>query len=566
MEEIVIGPRKLLLAMLFTLVAAGLVPASQAADIYFAQTAQGGDNGADCADAYGYNDATHGVNNNQSATFSAGNTIHICGNWISSTNGQQWIQSNLGGTSASPITIHFEANAGLYAPYHSAMGAIAIQGQYYVIDGGTNGIIANTLNGTNGYAGCLGTNLTGGVNCTQQNQNTRAVYLQASNIEVKNLTIEYFYVIQPGSGDSNANSDGIEGIIFWPGGPYSNITVDHNTIHDMNHGIDGYGNTILVDFNEVYNCGRCILAGPGTVVSNMVYHDNIVHDLGIFNGTGVHEDGFHLFPSSPGQEIDGLMLYNNYLYNPGVDNTALIYLEGQFGNLSGGTAPKIFNNLCVLAASQADFCLEAGMDSGQTVSNTGALIANNTCIGGEYGPTSYSCFSIGSQSGASNWTNVNYENNVHVLGGQMGTIAGLPTIGSGTTLGTLNNNMYENVEADTGDSNGFAYHGATYATLNNWQAATGQDSAAVYDKLSNLAISLTTGQLQSGSPAIQAAVNLTSLGITALNCDKPLVVGPNGTGVCNSRPATGAWDIGAYQFSSNDGPPNPPTGLTAVVQ
>jgi hypothetical protein len=32
-----------------------------------------------------------------------------------------------------------------------------------------------------------------------------------------------------------------------------------------------------------------------------------------------------------------------------------------------------------------------------------------------------------------------------------------------------------------------------------------------------------------------------------------------------ARPPSGAWDIGAYEYNSQDPPPNPPTGLTAVV-
>jgi hypothetical protein len=531
------------------------------ATIYVAQSSAGSNNGTSCANAYAYNDATHGVNNNQSATFAAGNTIEICGQWISSTNGQTWIQSNLSGSSGNLITIQFVSSAGcgMYAPYHASSGAIAIQGSYYLIDGGGGCSISNTLNGTASYAGCLGTSLAGGQTCTQQNQNTRMIYLEGSHIEVRNFGssgsggsggIGPGYMIQPGSGDTNASSDGIEGIIFWPGGPYSNITVDHNTVHDMNHAIDGYGNTVLVDYNEVYDCGRCILGGPGTVVSSMIYHDNIVHDLGIFDGTGVHEDGFHLFPSTAGTEIDGLQLYNNYLYNPGTNNTAFIYLEGQFGNLTGGAAPEVFNNLCILAANQADFCFEAGMDSGQSVSNTGGLIANNTCIGGEYGSTSYSCFSIASQSGASNWTNILYYNNVHILGGNAGVTAGLITIGTGTTIGTLDYNLYENINTDAGDSNGFGYHGSSYSTLSAWQTATSSDSHAVYNTLANLKYSATTGEPQTGSPGIQAGINLTSLGISALNCDKPVTVGPSGTGTCNARPSSGSWDIGAYQYTS----------------
>jgi tripartite-type tricarboxylate transporter receptor subunit TctC len=46
-------------------------------NIYYAQVASGSNNGTNCANAYAYNDGTHGWN-----TLTAGNTGHICtGNW-----------------------------------------------------------------------------------------------------------------------------------------------------------------------------------------------------------------------------------------------------------------------------------------------------------------------------------------------------------------------------------------------------------------------------------------------------------------------------------------------------
>jgi hypothetical protein len=36
-------------------------------------------------------------------------------------------------------------------------------------------------------------------------------------------------------------------------------------------------------------------------------------------------------------------------------------------------------------------------------------------------------------------------------------------------------------------------------------------------------------------------------------------------GTVNSRPSNTAWDVGAYEFNAQNPPPNPPTGLTAIV-
>ena len=62
--------------------------------------------------------------------------------------------------------------------------------------------------------------------------------------------------------------------------------------------------------------------------------------------------------------------------------------------------------------------------------------------------------------------------------------------------------------------------------------------------------------LQSGSAAIGKGANLTSLGITALNSDAA------GT----ARPSSGGWDIGAFQYGSQTGTIDPPSGLNATVK
>jgi hypothetical protein len=528
--------------------------AAAAANIYFAQSAQGANNGSDCADAYAYNDGTHGINQSQPGSFVAGNTLHLCGGTWSGAAGQQWISSGLSGTSSSPITIVFEAGAILSAPYHTSQGAIQISGSYYTIDGGTNGVIQNTANGTPGYSGCISGS------CTQQ-QNTRAVYLTGTNIEVKNLTISDFYMFKPGSGDSFPTNDGQEGIYF--SGGHNNITIDHNVIHDMNHGLDGWGNNINIFNNEIYNCGRCTVTGSGTVISGFVFHDNSTHDLNLA-GSGVHCDGIHLFPNSGGQQMQNVQLYNNLFYNPcNGDNTSFMYFEGSFG---GAPPVEVFNNLCVLAAGQADFCVEAGYDGGLSSTISGAIVVNNSCVGGQYGPTSYSCFTINT-----GWTALTFENNVQVLGGQTTSPlqGGLVSFGSGT-FKAINNNMYQNLVADSGDSNTFGVNGDGTASFTAWQgmltSGSGQDSASVFNTLANLKVSLTTGQLQAGSPGIGAGANLTGLGISALNCDKPSVVGASGTGACNPRPTSGAWDIGAYSQTSTATAPASPTDLTATVQ
>jgi len=80
------------------------------------------------------------------------------------------------GTNGNPVTIKFETGAKLSAPYWSANGAIALTSKdNVVIDGGTNGIIENTDNGT----GKTYVAASAGVSTSLCN-----------NLEIKNLTIQ----------------------------------------------------------------------------------------------------------------------------------------------------------------------------------------------------------------------------------------------------------------------------------------------------------------------------------------------------------------------------------------
>src|ERR1035441_5405250 len=145
MEEMVIDPRKLLLVIIFTFAAAGF---SSANDIYLAQTAQGGNNGQDCADAYAYNDGTHGIN--VSGNWVAGNTLHICGT-ISVSAGTNIITARASGSSGNPITIKWEPGAILQAPYFGtgSKAGIVLSGYNYItLNGGNTGNATGTTPGT----------------------------------------------------------------------------------------------------------------------------------------------------------------------------------------------------------------------------------------------------------------------------------------------------------------------------------------------------------------------------------------------------------------------------------
>jgi hypothetical protein len=68
--------------------------------------------------------------------------------------------------------------------------------------------------------------------------------------------------------------------------------------------------------------------------------------------------------------------------------------------------------------------------------------------------------------------------------------------------------------------------------------------------------------LTSQCSSMPGLCNDTTLGVS-YNTTNHTVSYPSRTP--NPRPSTGAWDSGAYEYSSGNQPPSPPTGLTAIV-
>ena len=144
-------------------------------NIYIAQSATGAANGADCADAQPvsfFNSSSNwGSGANQ---IGPGTTVHLCGTFTG-TAGQTLLTFQGSGASGSPVTLKFETDANLAAPYWSSSGAINVSGRnWIVIDGGTNGTIQNTANGS-GLA--------------YMAQSNGFVLSRVSNVTVKNLAI-----------------------------------------------------------------------------------------------------------------------------------------------------------------------------------------------------------------------------------------------------------------------------------------------------------------------------------------------------------------------------------------
>jgi hypothetical protein len=562
----VAGRRKFLLAgflFSFFLFFAGFSFASPAygADYYFAQSVAGSANGTSCANAYAIGDGSS-TGASSSTYWVAGNTLHLCGT-ITGSAGATAVSASGSGTSGSPITIKFESGASLQAPYWGTgsgdgAGAITLTGYSYItIDGGAtgqiggvngnaanvNGYIENTSNGTSGSTSCPSGS------CSYQ-EDTSAIYTYdgSTHITVKNLAIYDMYV-RTSMTDENAGGVGVN-LKDGDGAGLGNILVTNCLMHDMFVGIGisyGADSNFELSSNTIYNVNWGGNAGDrssGSILTGLLVHDNWIYNFSNWNdivGDNYHHNGFYAWAASGGTLINP-MFYNNKL-GPGWGGE--YQTSGLWADVATGAA--FFNNLFVANSGESVSNALIQADPSSTASNF--YIANNTFI--LNAPGGGSAITV---SSANSGAVFNIKNN---LAYNSSTSSGSTSVISANyfTAGTINSNYNLHYGYFNGSTPFIFNTNGTggFTDLAGWQSATGSGNDS-NDVTSNPNLS-STYKLQSGSPAIGAGANLTSLSITALNSDLA------GT----ARPSSGAWDIGAYKYSSGSSdtiPPAAPTGLT----
>jgi hypothetical protein len=497
--------------------------AAHASDIYFAQASAGGNSGADCANA-------RTIGSLAAGDWSPGNTIHLCGTITAPAGASGFITAQGSGSSGSPITLKFETGAILQAPYWGSNGAIYISGKSYItIDGGSNGLIRATLNGSSG-----GT-CPGGSCANQQFIGEGVLLTGASNIEVKNLTIGdlYDHTTVSDTGGSGLHNPWAVGLY----GTTSNITLDNNTFHDVNWAVfvvfsGSASNNLDIHSNKIYNISVGIAGGDGssgaTLNGPVNIYNNVIHDTESWdaNGDVNHHDGIYIWLTNSTSTFTGpYNIYNNYIYNIETYCSAGIYFDpGASASYPNGTA---FNNV---------IGTNCGGD-GAIYDKSGKMrLYNNTFIG--------SLQTINTQGSG---TGQILENNI-----------------SAATEGIL----FGQASMATSDYNDWyalgnpamTYNSTQYSTLAAYKSGTGFDGNSIA-----VSPNLSAGFVpNAGSPVIGTGVNLNSTcngqpnpGLGALCYDK----------AGNLRPS-GKWDMGAYQFSTSasSGQPAPPTGLTATAK
>lgn len=495
--------------------------AAKANDVYLAQSASGSGNGSSCANAFPYSYFNASTNWTSSVASGAqigpGSTVHLCGTITVAANANA-LAFQGSGTAANPITLKFEAGAILQSPYfsNSSYGINGGGSQWVVIDGGTNGIIQNTANGTN-LTYKQASTLVGGF---------------GSNFTVKNLS--FLNVYQHVINDSNGG--GAWGLYLTN---QSNVTVGSNNTFTycdvciMGDWGSSSASNWTIQGNSFAHSNQDMQFGfyPAGTFSNLYIHDNTATDWANWDDAGndYHHNFVHLFTNIPGANLAGdIWIYNNSAVGDiGAHSTSLIFLENNNGGSGGSMSPAyIFNN--VFSKTNANVPTSSGLIA--PMQNNGYIVNNTISDAGGTGGNAYNCINIY----GTGWT---IENNILVG-------CGTYIYQQGSSI-TANDNIYYGAASPQWISK------STWDTsLASWRASCGCDAAS----LTTNPILDATFALLGASPAVGLGTNLTSWGITPLNSDK----------AGQPRPANGAWTAGAYSTPSVG--PGSPMALTGTLQ
>jgi len=496
-----------------------------------------------------------------SSQIGPGTKVLLCGT-ITAAAGSTPLTLQGSGTSSSPITLQFDTGASLQAPYFSSNGAININGQsYVVINGGTNGVIEATANGTSGYSGCPSGS------CSNQ-QNSQGIENFGNNDTVENLTIGPMYA-RTGTTDeapASLNLDCID--VGTSSNALSNVTINNNVVHDCMNGIffeygSGGGLNFTVSNNTIYNVNWGFgTAGctSGTNFSGLYYFGNHTYNLAVWDdtvGNDFHHNGIHSFQcNSSTATISNYYIYNNEFDGPvgSCCVTSQIYIDNNGTNL-GFTSSYVFNN--VFSWANGDCGNTCGNGQLGLFSGTGWTVVNNTFIG-----NAVSASSLGGALMEANQpsTSTSFLNNVMTTGSPNIWLADLSMLSSSPNYNTYANGL------SGGDTFECQTNQFSASQFSSWVACIGNETKSNYyaaDPLPNCLTNTNCSNVvpQSGSTVIQAATNLYSAcesqpnpGLGALCYDK----------AGNARPKSGNWDGGAFQSSSSTASILPPTNVQAV--
>jgi hypothetical protein len=503
-----------------------------AEDFYIAQSAVGSGNGTSCANAKAvsyFNTSSNWAKPKLAGKIGPGDTVHVCGT-ITGTSGQNILTAQGSGAAGSPVTIFFEGNAILQAGYlgtndgtNPSGGAIKLQGVNYVtVDGGTNGIIQNTANGT------LLSNqvISAGIFIGQS----------ATNIEIKNLNVKNMFVREALCNEEVGA--GNVGPIVVLGGGIADINIHNNTLSEGWFNIFlSYGQMQRINIynNIMRQCGNgCIIAGSrgnGSYIEDLNIYDNDIggnywhwFDPPSHGGqSNNHLNGIFLF-SAHDAYINTFNIYNNYIHGDfGTTrcgtNTITAWLQVDCYHGPGGAgricSGNVYNNLMTVDAGTGDYPPNGFISMSGAGTRT---IYNNTLVGQGNGGYGIGIGYIGTET---------IKNNIIKS-------VDVAMYGISTVKLTSNYNLFYQIASPDGKFQ-WGINGNEYKSWAQWRAL-GFDANSIWES-DPLFVSTLNFRLQSASPARNKGTFLSGTFTTDKN------------GV--PRPQGPVWSIGCYEYSNS---------------
>lgn len=372
--------RMVMLLCICVVISAGgflILPAN--GQIYVSQTVQGTGDGSTAANAQSLAWLNNAANwDNGTGTVQPGTTVYLVGTFTNE------LTVGGSGTPGNPITIYFEPNANFIAPYWPQQwwggGAITINAKnYIIIDGGSNGVIQATQNGTA---------------LAYQTNSVGVGAASASFLTVRNLTIKNMYV-RTSTTDTAGGGEGVQNDCTEAPYYITGFTVTNCTILQAATGIDcdygaGCSNYTFIA-NNISGCnwgGRCGDRNSTSTMTNLVVANNTINTFTNWNDPVndiYHHNGFYGWAESGGV-LNGVYVYGNTI-GPNFGGqycTAGVFFSGQVKNV------LVYNNLflCNPGDGPSNGLITEGFNNGYG----GAQIYNNTFIGGG----AYAAINIGS--------------------------------------------------------------------------------------------------------------------------------------------------------------------------
>lgn len=494
---------------LFVLVLALLgSPKSFAATVYVSDTGGSVSCGAD---------GTQSTVLPSGVTWTAGNTYQLCGTFSTHT-----VTVGASGSTGNMIHIRFENNAKFSAANWGNVIILNFTNRDWIdIDcGGTgnadaqptstfvaNGFFENTnVNSTN--------NPTVGTTAIQA--------LPTNNSIVRNCLIQNLYVktLQDGNGDGDG--------VHLAG---ANNLITNNVVTQLKQGLtndctSAGANNSVISHNLAYNVNWGFLSSDRndgtTSCDNTQIFNNVAHDFANWDDLSVTTNNFHhnavfISITANGSIMTNLKIYNNYFYgDPGQKSTSGpgIFLDNE-NTTVGYSGVVMFNNLMV-DSSTVNQPSNGLITSKSLGGNPSIFIYNNTFI---YQSAQKGRCYMDQGATATLKDNISAQCGIWIFNS------------SGTTAATDYNDVFQSSASDVSEG----AHSITADPLLNG-----------------------TYNLNTGSPAISTALNLTSLGISLLDFDKANV----------ARPPSLPWCMGVYQFASSflPAPPFPCNACMASLK